>query len=173
MLVSRIEPQDALCPKSVLPLRRRRPRPSRPRRALHVRPGLPGTGQPAARRANRAGPDRHRRRRPIRRREPNPTPKTRLAETRELIALRDVTTSLITSQRDGRPPAERDQLRGHLNTLYDNYVRRHGPSTASPGSTPKLNGDAVMTAPLNRTGESGDFVFCEVGQLACCSEVRL
>ena len=59
--------------------------------------------------------------------EPNPTPKTRLAETRELIALRDVATSLITSQRDGRPPAERDQLRGHLNTLYDNYVRRHGP----------------------------------------------
>ena len=59
--------------------------------------------------------------------EPNRTPKTRLAETRELIALRDVATSLITSQRDGRPQAERDQLRGHLNTLYDNYVRRHGP----------------------------------------------
>lgn len=59
--------------------------------------------------------------------EPNKTPKTRLAETRELIALRDVATSLIISQRDGRPQAERDQLRGHLNTLYDNYVRRHGP----------------------------------------------
>jgi len=59
--------------------------------------------------------------------QPNPTPKTLLAETRELIALRDVATDLITSQRDGRPPAERDQLRGHLNHLYDAYVRRHGP----------------------------------------------
>ncbi|WP_245008795.1 helicase-related protein [Mycolicibacterium farcinogenes] len=59
--------------------------------------------------------------------EPNKTPKSRLGETRELIALRDVATSLIHSQRDGRPQAERDQLRGHLNTLYDNYVRRHGP----------------------------------------------
>nr|VTP01799.1 hypothetical protein BIN_B_04199 [Mycobacterium riyadhense] len=55
------------------------------------------------------------------------TPTTLLAETRELISLRDVAASLIASQRDGRPAAERDQLRGHLNTLYDNYVRRHGP----------------------------------------------
>ena len=59
--------------------------------------------------------------------QPHKTPKTLLAETRELIGLRDVAESLITSQRDGRPPAERDQLRGHLNTLYDNYVRRYGP----------------------------------------------
>jgi N12 class adenine-specific DNA methylase len=59
--------------------------------------------------------------------EPNPTPKSRLAETRELISLRDVATSLITSQRDGRSQDERDQLRGHLNSLYDKYVRRHGP----------------------------------------------
>ncbi|GAB4931664.1 hypothetical protein MAHJHV34_44320 [Mycobacterium avium subsp. hominissuis] len=59
--------------------------------------------------------------------EPHRTPKTLLRETRELIALRDAATSLITSQRDARPQAERDQLRGHLNTLYDNYVRRHGP----------------------------------------------
>lgn len=59
--------------------------------------------------------------------EPHKTPKTLLAETRELIGLRDVAASLIASQRDGRPAAERDQLRGHLNTLYDNYVRRHGP----------------------------------------------
>lgn len=59
--------------------------------------------------------------------EPHNTPKTLLAETRELIGLRDVAASLIASQRDGQPSAERDQLRGHLNTLYDNYVRRHGP----------------------------------------------
>ncbi|VBA62314.1 helicase [Mycobacterium attenuatum] len=59
--------------------------------------------------------------------EPHKTPTTLTAETRELIGLRDVAASLIASQRDGRPPVERDQLRGHLNTLYDNYVRRHGP----------------------------------------------
>ncbi|MGV7254596.1 helicase [Mycobacterium kansasii] len=59
--------------------------------------------------------------------QPLNTPKTLLAETRELIELRDVATSLITSQRDGRPQAERDQLRGHLNHLYDSYVRRRGP----------------------------------------------
>jgi hypothetical protein len=59
--------------------------------------------------------------------EPHKTPKTLLAETRELIGLRDVAVSLIASQRDGQPAAERDQLRGHLNTLYDNYVRQHGP----------------------------------------------
>lgn len=59
--------------------------------------------------------------------QPNPTPKTLLAETRELIALRDVAATLITSQREGRPQHERDQLRGHLNSLYDTYVRRHGP----------------------------------------------
>ncbi|WP_183155387.1 hypothetical protein [Mycobacterium persicum] len=59
--------------------------------------------------------------------QPHKTPKSLLAETRELIGLRDVAASLIASQRDGRPPAQRDQLRGHLNTLYDNYVRRHGP----------------------------------------------
>ncbi|WP_233165286.1 DEAD/DEAH box helicase family protein, partial [Mycobacterium sp. AT1] len=55
------------------------------------------------------------------------TPKTLIPETRELIALRDAANSLIVSQRDGRPVAERDQLRGHLNHLYDSYVRRHGP----------------------------------------------
>ena len=59
--------------------------------------------------------------------QPQNTPKTLLAETRQLIELRDLATSLITSQRDGRPQSERDQLRGHLNYLYDSYVRRHGP----------------------------------------------
>ena len=58
--------------------------------------------------------------------EPNKTPKTLVEETRELIALRDVATELIAAQRDGLTDG-RDQLRGHLNTLYDNYVRKHGP----------------------------------------------
>lgn len=59
--------------------------------------------------------------------EPTKTPKTLVAETRELIGLRDVAASLNAAQRDGRSAADRAVLRGHLNTLYDNYVRRHGP----------------------------------------------
>ncbi|WP_457142380.1 AAA family ATPase [Mycobacterium sp. URHB0021] len=59
--------------------------------------------------------------------ETHDTAKTLIAETRELIALRDAANSLIVSQRDGRPAAERDQLRAHLNHRYDSYVRRHGP----------------------------------------------
>ncbi|SKO15579.1 helicase-related protein [Mycobacteroides abscessus] len=58
---------------------------------------------------------------------PQPITASKVAETRVLIALRDTAASLITSQRDGRPAAERDQLRGHLNHLYDNYVARYGP----------------------------------------------
>lgn len=52
---------------------------------------------------------------------------SKVTETRVLIAMRDTAASLIASQRDGRPAAERDQLRGHLNHLYDNYVARYGP----------------------------------------------
>ncbi|SKQ84874.1 helicase-related protein [Mycobacteroides abscessus] len=58
---------------------------------------------------------------------PNNTPKSRMAETRELITLRDVATSLMLAQSQGRPHTERDQLRAHLNTLYDRYVSKHGP----------------------------------------------
>lgn len=57
----------------------------------------------------------------------NKTPKTLVAETRQLIALRDTALSLIASQRDGQPQTERDQLRGHLNHLYDTYVSTYGP----------------------------------------------
>lgn len=59
--------------------------------------------------------------------EPNKTPKTLIEETKELIALRDVATALIAAQRDGESEHDRDQLRAHLNTLYDNYVRKRGP----------------------------------------------
>ncbi|MCA2304872.1 helicase [Mycobacterium intracellulare] len=82
--------------------------------------------------------------------QPHKTPQTLLAETRELISLRDVAASLIASQRDGRPPAERDQLRGHLNTLYDNYVRRHGPlnrfSWVYPSVTPQRRAQRLAAA---------------------------
>ena len=54
-------------------------------------------------------------------------PRSREAETRQLIDLRDAANTLITAQRDGRSVAERHQIRGHLNYLYDRYVRVHGP----------------------------------------------
>ncbi|WP_232784741.1 helicase-related protein [Mycobacteroides chelonae] len=65
------------------------------------------------------------------------TPKSLLAETRELIALRDVATSLMASESDGRPASERDQLRGHLNFLYDQYVSKHGPINRFTWVVPK------------------------------------
>ncbi|UZK92629.1 hypothetical protein OIO89_00565 (plasmid) [Mycobacterium ulcerans] len=55
------------------------------------------------------------------------TPRTLIEETKELIALRDVATQLIAAQRDNNPKSERDQLRAHLNTLYDNYLHKRGP----------------------------------------------
>lgn len=55
------------------------------------------------------------------------TPKSRLRETRSLIELRDAATAVIASQRDGQPLPEREQLRAHLNALYDNYVSKYGP----------------------------------------------
>lgn len=55
------------------------------------------------------------------------TPKSRLRETRSLIELRDAATAVIVSQRDGQPLLEREQLRAHLNALYDGYVSKYGP----------------------------------------------
>jgi len=48
----------------------------------------------------------------------------KVAETRELLHLRDVGGALIRAQLDGLPAGERDQLRGELNRSYDTYVRR-------------------------------------------------
>lgn len=55
------------------------------------------------------------------------TPKSRLRETRALIELRDAATAVIASQRDDQPREVREQLRAHLNKLYDGYVAKHGP----------------------------------------------
>jgi N12 class adenine-specific DNA methylase len=55
------------------------------------------------------------------------TPKSRLRETRSLIELRDAATAVIASQRDDQPLEIREQLRAHLNTIYDGYVTKHGP----------------------------------------------
>jgi len=51
----------------------------------------------------------------------------KVAETRQLLHLRDVSGALIRAQLDGLPAADRDQLRGELNRSYDTYVSRHGP----------------------------------------------
>jgi len=51
----------------------------------------------------------------------------KVAETRQLLHLRDVSGALIRAQLDGLPAADRDQLRGELNRSYDTYVAQHGP----------------------------------------------
>ncbi len=63
--------------------------------------------------------------------------KSRINETRELIALRDAATAVITSQRDHAPLAEREHLRAHLNRLYDAYVAKHGPINRFKLTKPK------------------------------------
>jgi N12 class adenine-specific DNA methylase/SAM-dependent methyltransferase len=64
------------------------------------------------------------------------TPKKRIAETRELLALRDTAKAVITSQQNNVPEAEREQLRAHLNRLYDRYVDKHGPINRFQWSQP-------------------------------------
>ncbi|UOG23663.1 hypothetical protein MTX80_22845 (plasmid) [Gordonia amicalis] len=59
--------------------------------------------------------------------EPLPVPKSRVAETRHLLELRDLTVAVIGSQTGGADMAVRNDLRAALNTSYDAYVRRYGP----------------------------------------------
>ncbi len=60
----------------------------------------------------------------------------KVAETRQLLHLRDVSGALIRAQLDGLPAADRDQLRGELNRSYDTYVARHGPINRFTWTTP-------------------------------------
>ena len=54
--------------------------------------------------------------------------KSRVAETRSLLGLRDIATALLASQgEDSAPLAERNALRAQLNSAYENYVARYGP----------------------------------------------
>ncbi|WP_307856938.1 helicase-related protein [Mycolicibacter acidiphilus] len=64
-------------------------------------------------------------------------PKTRLAETRELLAIRDAAEALIGSQRDQAAVGDRERLRTHLNRLYDTYVTKHGPIGRFKWTTPQ------------------------------------
>jgi len=61
----------------------------------------------------------------------------KVAETRALLELRDIASTLIRAQRDGLPAGERDQLRGELNRVYDHYVGVHGPVNRFTWTNPK------------------------------------
>ncbi len=67
----------------------------------------------------------------------NNTASSKIAETRKLLELRDVATSLVLAQRDGRPTADKEALRGELNRRYDDYVRVHGPINRFTMTRPK------------------------------------
>ncbi len=53
--------------------------------------------------------------------------RAKTAEWRAMLAMRDLSNTLIRAQRDGLPAGDRDQLRGELNRVYDAYVATHGP----------------------------------------------
>ncbi len=63
--------------------------------------------------------------------------KTRMAETVELLALRDAAEAVTRSQRTAAPGPQREQLRAHLNRLYDAYVAKHGPINRFKLTEPK------------------------------------
>jgi len=67
----------------------------------------------------------------------HPARPAKVAETRTLLELRDIATTLIRAQRDGLPAGERDQLRGELNRVYDHYVGVHGPVNRFTWTNPK------------------------------------
>lgn len=53
-------------------------------------------------------------------------PKSRLAEWRSILELRDTALSLVQIQRDGGDPADKAALRAALNEHYDAYVTKYG-----------------------------------------------
>lgn len=57
---------------------------------------------------------------------PSRCPKTRTAEWRALLEMRDTFLSLIEIQRDGGDPDDKAALRVALNDRYDRYVERYG-----------------------------------------------
>jgi len=67
----------------------------------------------------------------------HPARPAKVVETRTLLELRDIATTLIRAQRDGLPAGERDQLRGELNRVYDHYVGVHGPVNRFTWTNPK------------------------------------
>ena len=91
----------------------------------------------------------------------NGTARARIAETRELIELRDIATSLIHAQLDGVPTLQRDQLRALLNRRYDAYVEAHGPinrftMTEPTAVTPARHAEKVRTLEREWRARNGD-----------------
>ena len=59
--------------------------------------------------------------------EPVKVAKSRIAETRQLVQMRELAEQAITTQRDGTSTAaEKEQVRRDLNALYDRYVKHYG-----------------------------------------------
>lgn len=59
--------------------------------------------------------------------EPMTVPKSRIAETRHLLELRDLSVAVIGSQTGGADLATRNDLRAQLNRSYERYVSVYGP----------------------------------------------
>ena len=59
--------------------------------------------------------------------EPLAVPKSRVAETKHLLELRDLTVAVIGSQTSGAELSVRNDLRAALNRSYDAYVSTYGP----------------------------------------------
>ncbi|MDN5930238.1 MAG: hypothetical protein L0I24_04120 [Pseudonocardia sp.] len=78
----------------------------------------------------------------------NDTAKARVGETRKLIELRDIATSLIHTQLGGASAAEKDQLRALLNRRYDTYVEVHGPINRFKMTEPTTPTQAMHDAKL-------------------------
>ncbi|ORV08070.1 helicase [Mycolicibacterium fallax] len=87
---------------------------------------------------------------------------TRANETRQLLALRDAATAVIASQRDEAPVQQREQLRAHLNRLYDAYVGKHGAINRFKLTTPKAptqkkHDDRMAEAELKWRDQNGEY----------------
>lgn len=83
----------------------------------------------------------------------NGTAKARIAETRELIELRDIATTLVHAQLDDAAALEKDRLRVLLNRRYDAYVRAHGPINRFKMTEPSTPTQAGHDAKLKRLEE--------------------
>jgi len=79
----------------------------------------------------------------------------KVAETRKLLELRDLATTLIRAQRDGLAAGERDALRGELNRVYDHYVAVHGPVNRFTWTNPNPSPRTSTTSGWARSRSSG------------------
>lgn len=82
--------------------------------------------------------------------EPVPIFKTRMAETLELLALRDAAEAVTRSQRTTAAGPQREHLRAHLNRLYDAYVAKHGPINRFKMTEPKPRTQAEHDDAVNK-----------------------